>query len=304
LHHIDVRDPLLDEPEFDQAVSRLSERLEIEPSQEGEASSQSPTLLEETELAVDASGLTVNQPAQSPDDDALLDRPSELGNYELISKLGHGGMGTVYKARHKQLDKTVAIKVQAMKRFGDKLATERFKREMRAIGRVQHPNVVVAHDGGQIGNEHFLVMEFVDGNDVSVLQRRHGILPVRIACEIIRQAAIGLQHAHDMGLIHRDIKPSNLMLETNGVVKVLDLGLARIEDELATDPSGSQTEQMSRELTSTGTTMGTIGYMSPEQVLDSSKVDQRSDLHSLGASLYKLLSRQAGVIRLNEPPWR
>lgn len=289
LHQIGVQDPILEELELDQAVNRISERIKTETSPEVDASDQFATSFEETEFATNAVEVTENQPCILPED-ALLDRPSELGNYKLLSKLGRGGMGTVYKARHKQLDKTVALKVLAMERFGDKMATERFKREMRAIGRVQHPNVVVAHDGGQFGNEHFLVMEFVDGVDISALEKKHGALPADVACEIIRQAAFGLQHAHDMGLVHRDIKPSNLMLDANGVVKVLDLGLARIEDELSTDTSNSHQTAGPRELTSTGTTMGTVGYMSPEQVLDSSKVDQRSDLYSLGASLYKLLT--------------
>ncbi len=258
----------LDEPELDAGLQRLQDR----------------TLLVGNETTRFA-----NRP-QVIAKDVRLDRVAEFGSYRLISKLGQGGMGAVYKAVHTQLDKTVAIKVLSANRFGDVVSTNRFKREMKALGRVQHPNVVVAYDGGQCKHEHFLVMEYVDGVDVAALDRRHKGLPTQVACEIIRQAAIGLQHAHEKGLIHRDIKPSNLMLDQHGVVKILDLGLARIEDELLSASGESPAIDDRTDLTMSGTAMGTIGFMSPEQALDSRNTNHSSDLYSLGATLYKLLA--------------
>lgn len=137
---------------------------------------------------------------------------TELGQYQLLARLGQGGMGTVYKALHTKLDKVVALKVLPADAMQNKDAVARFEREMRAVGKLQHPNIVAAHDAGEIEGTHYLVMELVDGADLSTLVRRHGPLPVSEACELVRQAALGLQHAHEHGLVHRDIKPSNLML--------------------------------------------------------------------------------------------
>ena len=138
--------------------------------------------------------------------------PGQLGPYRLLDKLGAGGMGTVYKAIHTRLDRVVAVKVLGKTRLDDAEAVARFEREMKAVGRLQHPHIVHATDADEEGGVHYLVMEFVEGIDLSVLQRRLGILPVAEACELIRQAAIGLEYVREHGLVHRDIKPSNLML--------------------------------------------------------------------------------------------
>lgn len=270
LDRLNTPSTCLDEPELNAIISRVGDTTVIASEEDRSSHVQDFGPLDPDPLA--------------------LDRPVDLGSYRLTEKLGQGGMGAVYKAVHTQLEKTVAIKVLAANRFGDAGSTKRFKREMKAIGRVQHPNVVVAHDGGVFGSEHFLVMEFVDGLDVAALDRLHGGLPVEVACEIVRQAAVGLQHAHDQGLIHRDIKPSNLMLSVSGDVKVLDLGLARIETELSSISGDYQKSPQSEDLTAAGTAMGTIGFMSPEQTLDSRSVNQAADLYSLGATLYKLLA--------------
>jgi len=135
-----------------------------------------------------------------------------IGVYKLLAKLGEGGMGTVYKALHTKLDRVVALKVLPAERLKDDTATARFQREMKAVGQLVHPNIVMAHDAGEADGTHFLVMEYVEGLDLSELVRRVGPLPVADACEIIRQAALGLQYAHEHGLVHRDVKPSNLML--------------------------------------------------------------------------------------------
>ena len=145
----------------------------------------------------------------------LLARPAELarlGEYQLLEKLGEGGMGAVYKARHTRLRRTVALKMLSRGRMEDPRAIARFDREMEAIGQLSHPNIVQAYDAREVEGMHFLVMEYIEGLDLAELLHRAGPLPIPEACEIIRQAATGLQYAHERGLIHRDIKPSNLVL--------------------------------------------------------------------------------------------
>ena len=162
-----------------------------------------------------------------------------IRDYELLKPLGHGGMGTVYKAVHARLQRPVAIKLLPSRRLRDPDAVARFEREMKAIGRLDHPAIVRATDAGEADGTHFLVMDYVDGIDLSQLIKLTGAMDVASACEVIRQAAIGLHYAHDQGLIHRDVKPSNLMMEVSpkdgksgstrdktATVKLLDLGLA------------------------------------------------------------------------------
>jgi formylglycine-generating enzyme required for sulfatase activity/serine/threonine protein kinase len=209
---------------------------------------------------------------------------SQLGEYRLLAKLGSGGMGTVYKARHTKLEKTVALKVLAKGSLVDSEAIARFEREMKAVGQLNHPNIVQAHDAREIGGTRFLVMEYVDGVNLAKLVDACGPLPVADACELVRQTALGLDHAHQHGLVHRDIKPSNLMLDSQGQVKILDLGLAMFQPGQL---SGAE------RITASGQAMGTIDYMAPEQALASRDVDIRADLYSLGCTLYKLLSGHA-----------
>ncbi len=209
--------------------------------------------------------------------------PGQLGQYQVLERIGRGGMGTVYKAHHPHLKRTVAIKVLPNDRLRDPQAVARFQREMEAVGRLDHPHLVRAHDAGEADGQHFLVMEFVDGTDLRRLVREHGSLPVADACEVIRQAALGLQHAHEHGLIHRDIKPSNLMVTSDGTVKVLDLGLARLTDAEATAQGMTDTSQV----------VGTGDFIAPEQGQDTRNADARSDIYSLGCTLYYLLAGRA-----------
>lgn len=204
----------------------------------------------------------------------------QIGQYQLLAVLGRGGMGTVYRATHSKLKKSVAIKLLPAHEAHDPVAIARFHREMEAVGKLDHPNIVRATDAGETNDAYYLVMELVRGEDLSKLVRRIGRLRVADACELIRQAAIGLQHAHEHGLVHRDIKPSNLMLSAEGRVKILDMGLARLHGEQR--PEG--------ELTATGAIMGTADYMAPEQGADTHSVDIRADLYSLGCSLYHLVA--------------
>jgi tRNA A-37 threonylcarbamoyl transferase component Bud32 len=211
----------------------------------------------------------------------LADRgmPKNLGPYEILGRVGAGGMGTVYKARHRELDKVVALKVLPADRV-DEAAVARFRNEMKAAGRLGHTNIVTAHDAGRVGGTYYLAMDFVDGSDLAALVYRLGPLPIPDACELVRQAAVGLQHACECGLAHRDVKPSNLMLARGGVVKVLDLGLAR---SLADVPAVDR-------LTATGVLLGTADYVAPEQIDRAHAADARSDVYGLGGTLYFLLT--------------
>jgi serine/threonine protein kinase/CHAT domain-containing protein/tetratricopeptide (TPR) repeat protein len=201
-----------------------------------------------------------------------------LGQYEILGKLGQGGMGAVFKARHTELGKIVALKVLPVQQM-DEVTVGRFKNEVRAIGKLDHPNIVVAHDAGESRGVHFLVMEFVDGMDLARLAERHVRLPVADACEAIRQAAAGLQHAYERGLVHRDIKPPNLMLARDGRVRLLDMGLAR-----------SFGEAHAHTLTAHGSLLGTADYLAPEQWDHPHAADTRADIYSLGCTLYHLLA--------------
>lgn len=205
--------------------------------------------------------------------------PRRIRDYTLLEKLGEGGMGAVFKARHDRLKRTVAIKLISATASRSAQSAARFQREFEAIGAFDHPHIVRAFDAGEVDGVLFLAMEFVDGHDLAEIVRRVGVLSIADACELARQAALALAHAHNQGLVHRDVKPSNLMLATSGQVKLLDLGLARLRSTPEAD-----------ELTSSGQMMGTLDYMAPEQLDDSRCVDIRADIYSLGATLYKLLS--------------
>ncbi len=208
---------------------------------------------------------------------------SKLGPYHLVSKLGQGGMGAVYEARHTKLDKTFALKVLPPEFVANEALLTRFFREMRAVGKLDHPNIIRAVNADEWNGTHFLVMEYIEGTDLSVLVKERGVLAVRDACKAIQQAAEGLQHAHEHGLVHRDIKPSNLFLTKSGQVKLLDLGLARL---------GSDDDSKAG-LTSSGQMLGTPDYMAPEQWDDTHSVDARADLYSLGCTLGFLLTGKA-----------
>jgi serine/threonine protein kinase len=213
--------------------------------------------------------------------------PKVLGRYELLEPLGAGGMGKVYKARHQKLGKLVALKLLRGHAHPSPEALARFLREMKAAGRLGHPNIVPAYDAGEVNGIHFFVMEYIEGEDLARLVKRRGPLPVGLACDCVRQAALGLQHAFERGLVHRDIKPHNLLLTREGVVKILDMGLARLDEV-----RGLHKESITT-LTPDGAVIGTADYIAPEQVLNSHTADTRADLYSLGCTLYHLLAGRA-----------
>lgn len=205
--------------------------------------------------------------------------PKRIGVYEIIEPLGRGGMATVYLARHRSLDKLVAIKLRPAIWQESQEAAARFEREIRASGKLNHPAIVSATDAGEEGGIQFLVMEYISGMDLSRVARHVRGLRIADACEIARQAALGLSHAHIEGIVHRDVKPSNLMLDDKGAIKILDFGLAQVDIW----------DETTAELTSVGQLMGTLDYMAPEQAERSGAVDYRADLYSLGATLFRLL---------------
>ncbi|MEZ6060090.1 MAG: protein kinase [Planctomycetaceae bacterium] len=209
---------------------------------------------------------------------------AQIRDYEILDVLGRGGMGVVFRARHMRLGRIVAIKLLSPAELTIPQMVERFNREMQAVGRVDHPNIVRAYDAGQADGLHYLAMELVDGCDLAALLRHLGPLASADACELIRQAAVGLQHAYENSLVHRDLKPANLMLTRDGQVKILDLGLARLQTTPPEHHSG---------LTLTGQLMGTLDYMSPEQADNTRDVDVRADIYSLGATLFALLTGRA-----------
>jgi serine/threonine protein kinase len=211
-----------------------------------------------------------------------------LGSYVLMEKLGEGGMGAVFKAMDWKLGRIVAVKLIRKERLESEDAVRRFHREIRAAAALEHPNIVHALDPDQVGGAHLLVMECIEGaTDLAKLVKKNGPLPVAQACEYIRQAALGLQHAHERGMVHRDIKPANLLLTADGkTTKILDMGLARLDQA---EPDDEKISTMTQE----GAVMGTPDYIAPEQALESHTVDIRADLYSLGCTFYYLLTGRA-----------
>jgi serine/threonine protein kinase len=220
-----------------------------------------------------------------------------FGPYVLLHRVGEGSMGVVFKARHRKMERDVALKVIKADRLTSPEAARRFQREIRAGSVLAHPNIVMAYDADKVGDKHFFAMEYVEGIDLAVIVKQRGPLPIPEACEYIRQAADGLQHAHEAGLVHRDIKPGNMLVANRppvgedglvnttvgvGMLKILDMGLARITEAAPGMGPSMMTQQ--------GVVIGTPDYLAPEQARNPSKVDIRADIYSLGCTTFFLLT--------------
>ena len=204
-----------------------------------------------------------------------------IGKYRVLDQIGAGGMAQVFLCEHKLMRRRVAVKVLPMGKATDPSALERFYREARAVAALDHPNIVHAYDIDQEDGLHFLVMEYVEGQNLQEMVQEHGKMDVGHACYYIRQAALGLDHANQRGLVHRDIKPGNLLIDRKGQVKILDMGLARFfHDETSVLTNKIEDNRI----------IGTVDYLSPEQAEDSHDVDTRADIYSLGATFYFVLT--------------
>jgi serine/threonine protein kinase len=204
-----------------------------------------------------------------------------IGKYLVLEQLGEGGMGKVFLCEHMVMRRRVAIKVLARELASDPSTLLRFQQEARAVAALDHPNIVRAHDVDSEGDNHFIVMEYVDGTSLHDIVRKRGPLEPTRAAYFIKQAAIGLEQVMQAGMVHRDIKPGNLLLDRKGNIKILDLGLARFEEE--------RRESVTQKFDE-GSVLGTADYLSPEQAIDSHDVDIRTDIYSLGATFYFLLT--------------
>jgi serine/threonine protein kinase len=208
-----------------------------------------------------------------------------FGEYRVLDKLGEGGMGVVLKAQHQRMKRIVAVKMISGAALKSPDSVKRFYREVEAAAKLNHPNIVTAHDASEHEGIHYLVMEYVEGKDLAAIVKEKGVLPVAQAVECIIQAARGLEYAHKRNIIHRDIKPANLLVGKEGTVKILDMGLARV--------AGLVDEEDKDRLTQSGQVMGTLDYMAPERAMDTHHADARADIYALGCTLYRILTGEA-----------
>src|SRR5271169_5584026 len=236
-------------------------------------------------------GAGPKRPAPAPPSLEVIAR--HFPQLEIIELLGSGGMGAVYKARQREIDRLVALKILPSESASDPGFAERFTREARALAKLSHPNIVALHEFGHVDGLHYFMMEFVDGLNLRQLEQA-GRLSAREALQIIPQICEALQFAHDEGIVHRDIKPDNILIDKKGRVKIADFGIAKL--------LGRAPEELS--LTGTGQVMGTLGYMAPEQLQEAHAVDHRADIYSLGVVFYEMLTGKLPIGRFDPPSKR
>lgn len=284
----------------DHFLSKLSEVGVLSPDEFASVSDSVSSAHPSTDARQLASQLVTKGKLTSYQAAALLKGEPDLliDKYLILDLIDVGGMGMVFKAIHRTMNRLVALKMISQQMLASDDQIRRFKREVRVAATLEHPNIVRAYDADESRGVNFLVMEYVRGDNLSRIVRASGPLSLSQAVDCIRQAATGLQHAHERGIVHRDIKPGNLLLDDQGTVKLLDLGLAHIDDSIRLDsPENGSTDADSgrpyvsrSELTAAGAILGTASFMAPEQSLDAHLVDFRSDIYSLGCTLYFLLT--------------
>ncbi|WP_417387443.1 serine/threonine protein kinase [Gimesia sp.] len=294
---------LPDDVDCDHFLSKLSEVGVLSPDEFASVSDSVATGNPSADARQLASQLVTDGKLTSYQASALLKGEPELliDKYLILDLIDVGGMGMVFKAIHRTMNRLVALKMISQQMLASEDQVRRFKREVRVAATLEHINIVRAYDADEARGVNFLVMEYVRGDNLSRIVRSSGPLSLSQAVDCIRQAAAGLQHAHERGIVHRDIKPGNLLLDDQGTIKLLDLGLAHIDDSLRHTPAGSETtdDESGRpfvsksELTAAGAILGTASFMAPEQSLDAHLVDFRSDIYSLGCTLYFLLTGEA-----------
>src|SRR6266853_4763361 len=236
-----------------------------------------------------ASQSVEGQPAPAAPPPAPDEIAGKFPQFEILECLGRGGMGVVYKARQKSLNRLVAINILAPERKHDARFAERFAREAELLAKLSHPHIVTIHDFGETGGLYYLVMEFVDGVNLRDLLR-DGKLEPKQALAIVPEICDALQFAHEHGIVHRDIKPENILLDRHGRVKVADFGLAKLIGVAGDVDPGLSTMPATGALTEAGKVMGTPSYMAPEQTEHPGEVDHRADIYALGVVLYQMLT--------------
>lgn len=251
--------------------------------------------LREVDTSADEWSVVTEAGLPKTSDVASQQAPEALENharYRILEPLGKGGMGVVYKAQHRMMDRIVALKVIDGRWIDNPQMIERFRTEVKAAALLNHANIVRAYDAEQAGDLHFLVMEFVDGISLAELVRRNGPLPIDQALGVTRKVAHGLHHAFQQGMVHRDIKPQNIMITRTGKVRILDFGLARFarERDTAAAPDGAPHQSDSEALTLVGSILGTPDYIAPEQITNARNADTRADIYSLGCTCFFLLT--------------
>ncbi len=239
---------------------------------------------------VDVQGIDLSVPPPDMFDAGAEELALGIPQLELLEPIGKGGMGVVYKARQKGLDRIVALKVLPPESQHDGSYGERFMREARALARLNHPNIVTVHDFGHVDDRWYFIMEYVDGVNLRQALRAHSLTAER-ACEIVPAICDALQYAHDEGIVHRDIKPENILLDKRGRVKIADFGLAQLHGDV----------QQTFRLTGTGDVMGTLHYMAPEQVERPREVDHRADIYAVGVMFYEMLTGELPLGRFRLP---